>query len=127
MLSKEEIEKAKKECIIFIRSIRTDLRDEESEDNFILADALETLLQYIQELEESNKNLDHENNRLEKIEFERDIANKVIDEMAKEINAKVLTKEQWCPLLSKENGCYEDNTCLKCLKRYFEKKVKEKL
>ena len=38
---------------------------------------------YISELEISNNELDKENNRLEKIEFERDKANKIINEMAK--------------------------------------------
>ena len=38
---------------------------------------------YISELEQSNAELDKENNRLEKIEFERDKANKIINEMAK--------------------------------------------
>ena len=49
-----------------------------------------TVQKYIEELEESNKALDHENNRLEKIEFEKD---NLINMMSKEeINCKWLNK-----------------------------------
>ena len=89
--------------------------------------AIETVLEYLQNLEVSNKELDKENNRLEKLEFERDIENKMINEMAIEIKEKVLKKEQWCPLLSKGEGCYDDDTCLKCLKHYFREKAEGKV
>ena len=89
MLSKEEIEKAKEITQNYIKDTPIApydcLMNEERK-------SAETLLQYIQELEVSNKNLDHENNRLEKIEFERDMSNKVIDEMVDTIvgNKKIL-------------------------------------
>lgn len=50
---------------------------------------------------------------------------KQIELMAKEINAKTLKKEQWCPLISKGKGCYDNDTCLECLKKYFEEKAEE--
>lgn len=44
----------------------------------------------------------------------------VIHEMAKELNAGVLKKEDWCNL----KNCIGDSTCLKCLKEYFRNKAK---
>lgn len=49
----------------------------------------------------------------------------VIDLMAKEINGKTLTKEQWCKLLNRTSNCEYDDTCLKCLKEHFRKKVQD--
>ena len=70
------------------------------------------------ELEISNKELDKENNRLEKIEFERDKANEIIDEMAKELTGFAIWNEN------------PDKTIIlrdtKQVKQYFEKKVEEK-
>ena len=67
MLSEEEIKKAKE-------SIRKELSREEGKEFFShdFYKDLTVIMAYIKELEESNKELDHENNRLEKIEFERD-------------------------------------------------------
>lgn len=48
-----EIEEAKKQCESFIRYLKTDLRDESNEDNFLLLEAIETVLQ---ELENSVSN-----------------------------------------------------------------------
>ena len=73
---------------------------------------------YIQELEESNKELDIENNRLEKIEFERDIANMMVDEMAIQlVGMTIWNNEKQEPLiLMNEEEVIE----------YFEKKVERK-
>ena len=79
---------------------------------------------YISELEISNKELDKENNRLEKIEFERDMANKMIDEittMLEELKICHFKREDGGELLGKYR-CYNKEDW----KQYFEKKVEEK-
>lgn len=40
-----KIEEAKNQCKSFIRYLKTDLRDESNEDNFLLLEAIETVLQ----------------------------------------------------------------------------------
>ena len=112
MLSKEEIEKAKKKLELMEYKYTLTNNDDK---------AIEILLQYIKELEESNKDLDHENNRLEKIEFERDKANKIIDLMAEEINDTDPGYNDYCNSTKK---CSEEE-CKNCIKQYFEKKVNE--
>ena len=96
MLSKEEIEKAKER-------IQNSLND--------------VWFGILQELETSNEELDKENNRLEKIEFERDKANKIIDEMSKQLaGIAIWNNEKEEPLIL---GDKEE------VKQYFEKKVEE--
>ena len=73
---------------------------------------------YISELEQSNEELDKENNRLEKIEFERDKANKIIDEMAKSIYLEMPTE------FYNEKEIKEQT--ITGIKQYFEKKVEGK-
>ena len=104
ILSKEEIEKAKG----WLSAL-----DIKSEFEAILK---ETLLQYIEQLEISNKELDRENNRLEKIELERDKANKIIDLMAKSIYLEMPVG------FYHERKIKEQTTT--GLRQYFEKKVK---
>ena len=114
MLSKEEIEKAKERIQNSLNDVWFGVlysQEERDEDEKIL-------LQYIQELETSNEELDKENNRLEKIEFERDMANKIIDEMSKQLaGIAIWNNEKEEPLIlgDKEEA-----------KQYFEKKVEEK-
>ena len=132
MSSKEEIEIAK----IDSKDIINELNKHKDKDfigrlyykNKPIENILQTLLQYINQLEKSDASKEQSSmnyyNKCKKLKQENNKQSKIIDEMAKEINAKVLTKEQWCPLLSKEKGCYEDDTCLKCLKQYFVKKVR---
>ncbi len=93
MVSKEEIEGAKERiskslediCFATLYSQEENDKDEK------------TLLQYIEELEISNTELDKENNRLEKIEFERDEANnkikKLKDKLKKDIKFFDKTKK----------------------------------
>ncbi len=129
MLSKEEIEKAKEKTKKWIYNMRTGSRvNIIHKGDKVFCDDLETLLKYIQELETSNEELDRENNRLEKIEFERDKANKIIDEMA-----EYLAIIRDCPNEDKganldcENRCSNDDSIYaECWKQYFEKKVEEK-
>lgn len=105
MLSKEETEKAKERISKSLEDVWFGIlysQEEKAEDEKIL-------LQYVNQLEQ-------ENNK----------QNKIIDAMAKAISGGILTKEQWCPLLSKEGGCHANDTCLQCLKQYFEKKVESK-
>ncbi len=123
MLDKEKIEKAKemlsnpkKEDLIEI--IRIFKRN--GIENYCITknETIKTLLQYIQELEISNIELDKENNRLEKIEFERDIANKIIDKMAEQLAGIAIwnnEKEEPLILMDKEE-----------VKQYYEKKVEGK-
>ena len=81
---------------------------------------------YISELEQSNEELDKENNRLEKIEFERDKQNKIIDEMAVEI-ASYDNDETFCKEVYPNNSCEGNGiSCWECIKQYFEKKVEKK-
>lgn len=140
MLSKEEIEKAKE---ILNKFINNEIqRDKLERDNrcggwkigdiykyLELNPAIKTLLQYIDQLEKSDASKEQSSmdyyNKYKELKQENSNQNKIIDEMAKAINGGILRKEQWCPLLSKEKGCYKDDTCLKCLKQYFEKKVEE--
>ena len=135
MLSKEEIEKAKKKVKLlsigdFVTWFTTDRIVE-------MGIAIKTLLQYIQELEVSNKELDKENNRLEKIELERDKANKMIDEMANSFFKlyqkipgtmhKFFENGKPCEYgYDKENNECKEINCKSCIKQYFEKKVEEK-
>lgn len=125
MLSKEEIEKAK----IKLQEIKEfwlkyDYATDEGKKNLLVnANVIETLLQYIQELEQSNKYLDRENNRLEKIEFEKDMANKMIDEMA-----KYISKISDCPLEVYDVDLECDKECGKiseqeCWRKYYKQKV----
>ena len=118
-MSKEEIEKAKemlsnpkKEDLIEI--IRIFKRN--GIENYCIAknETIEILLQYIQELEISNIELDKENNRLKKIEFEWDIANNIIDEMAEYI-VELIKFNNW-----------QEVRDVKEIKQYFKKKVEEK-
>ena len=87
---------------------------------------------YISELEQSNEELDKENNRLEKIEFERDKANKIIDEMAKEkySNISMLEMAKIGQAIAydprKMFAGISDEEAIGCIKQYFEKKVEEK-
>ena len=125
MLNKEEIEKAKEKTKKWIYNMRTGRRVNiihKGDKDF--CNDLETLLQYIQELEESNKDLDHENNRLEKIEFERDIANKMLDEAETILaNSDVgyYKKEDGGEILGMFRRYNKEDW-----KQYFEKKVEEK-
>ena len=130
-LSKEEIEKAKDILnnykFLFSKNIK------ENTDTYIcnyytkiFRDNIEILLQYIQELEISNKELDKENNRLEKIEFEKDMKDKIIDEMAIEI-ASSDNYDTFCKEVYPNNSCEGNGIpCWDCVKQYFEKKVEEK-
>ena len=120
MLSKEEIEKAKERLSNLGKSIQVNCKEKSN-----MATSIKILLQYIQELEISNKELDKENNRLEKIEFERDKANKIIDEMLEEYeyNARCNLKN-FCDEEMRKDKCKQD--CRACIKQYFEKKVEGK-
>lgn len=87
LLSEEEIKESKELCLNLLDTLGTGLVKFGETINLGskdvgYVDAIKNLLQYVKELEESNKDLDHENNRLEKIEFEKDMAYKIIDEMA---------------------------------------------
>ena len=124
MLNKKEIKEAEETLNKFC----------EYDDNLFLQDevlyeyqdAIETLLQYIQELEISNKELDKENNRLEKIEFERDKANKIIDEMADIIKDYDIDYSDICKYRFVRHCEKAPTGCKECIKQYFEKKVEEK-
>ena len=147
MLSKEEIEKATeilKNLHPKIYWQSPDILTYELKPDVKLERAIETLLQYINQLENQIEATEMEHKydvnmidevkgesvklykEIRKLEQENNKQSKIIDEMAKEVNAKVLTKEKWCPLLRREKGCYDDDTCLKCIKQYFEKKVEGK-
>ena len=112
-MSKEEIEKAK-ERLQEIKEfwLNYNYATEEGKKSLIeKAEAIEILLQYIQELEQ-------ENNK----------QNKIIDEMT-----EYLAIIRDCPNEDKdanldcENRCSNDNDLYtKCWKLYFEKKVEEK-
>ena len=108
MLSEEEIEKAKKECNLAIKCIRSDIRCEDTEDNFILAESMETLLQYVDQLETDKSKLVH---MLYDYITERKINIKMIDEMAKFI-LKITNREEFELNIEKE-------------KIYFRKKIEE--
>ncbi len=85
--------------------------------------------EYINWIEKSNEQLDRENNRLEKIEFERDMANETIEEMAYYIS-NLDIEEDICSEV-KEKPCGDETSvpveyCVECIKQYFKKKVDEK-
>ena len=131
MLSKEETEKAKETCNSIVNFCNNNKECQENEfcpDCYIEIEdvkAIETLLQYIKELEITNAELDKENNRLEKIEFERDKANKMINEMVEEYeyNARC-NLNNFCDEEMRKDKCIQD--CRICIKQYFEKKVEGK-
>ena len=131
-MNKEEIEKSKERCNSIVEFCKN---NKECQENNICSDcyieiedirAIETLLQYIQELEISNKELDKENNRLEKIEFERDKANKIIDEMADIIKDYDIDYSDICKYRFVRHCEKAPTGCKECIKQYFEKKVEEK-
>ena len=102
-MSKEEIEKAK-EWLNWMQK----------QDLFLPYTS--NILQYIDQLEVSNKELDKENNRLEKIEFERDKANKIIDLMTEQLAGLTIwnnEKEEALILMNKEE-----------VKQYYEEKLR---
>ena len=108
MLSKEEIEKAKQDIKkSYVMSTKHCLDN----DNKKLKQAIETLLQYIQDLEQ-------ENNK----------QNKMIDEMIRyiaKVDTDIFCDEDKYERDIEDNviGCDED--CEECVKQYFEKKVEE--
>ncbi len=113
MLSKEEINKVDKilSCDNCPTSYACEGCDITQNDKLLIK-------KYISELEISNKELDKENNRLEKIEFERDMANKIIDEMAEQLaGLTIWNNEKDEPIILWDK---------KEVKQYFEKKVEEK-
>ena len=113
MLSKEEIEKTKNILnnfkFLFSKNIK------ENTDTYIgkhhtkvFRDNIETLLQYIDQLEQ-------ENNKL----------NKINNEMAMEI-ASYDNDETFCKEVYPNNSCEGNGIpCWDCIKQYFEKKVEE--
>ena len=111
MLNKEEIEK-----ILSCDKCPTSYACEGCD---ITYNDKQKIKKYIQELEESNKQLDIENNRLEKIEFERDTANKVIEEMAIQLVGVTLwndEKQEPLILINEEEVI-----------KHFKEKVKDKV
>ena len=132
MLSKEEIEKTKEILNKFMNNemqqdkLEIDSRCGSWKIGYVykhleLNPSIKTLLQYIDQLETSNKELDKENNRLEKIEFERDKANKIIDEMAEYI-AEIDGSDNLCDKNKHCSICIIKD-CKECIKQYFEKKA----
>ena len=111
MLSKEEIEKAKKEGYEIIGNFKS-ATTEFTKDIFPKkAEAIETLLQYIDQLEK-------ENNK----------KNKIIDEMVDCIwNYDICDYEiadytyRKCEYIADD----EEKPCKECIKQYFERKVEE--
>ena len=93
-----------------------------------LEDNIKIVLNLIEELngkvQEQRNLLKYKTDKIQKQE-------KVIDEMAKDLNAQTLKKEMWCPLANKnlelygKLACSADMTCLKCLKKYFYRKVEK--
>lgn len=122
VLNEEEIDKAK-ELLEWIQTNQFYIDLHNEMDYHKVYDFINIILRYIKELEESNKDLDHENNRLEKIEFERDIANKIIDEMLNEYeyNDRCNLKD-FCNKETENGRCIQD--CKLCIRQYFEEKVR---
>lgn len=128
MLSKEEIKKAKEITQNYIKDtpiVPYDcLMNEERK-------SAETLLKYIDQLEQENKDLrfiqECDTDRIYQLEQENDTQNKIIDEMA-----KYLAIVRDCPNEDKganldcENRCSNnDSIYAECWKQYFKKKVEE--
>ena len=97
-------------------------------ENKRLKNKIDQLEFQIQAKEKENKYdvnmIDEVKGEAVKLYKEIDKQNKIIDEMAEEINAETLDKIDWCKLYNK-GICGYDDTCLKCLKQYFERKVEE--
>ena len=125
MLSKEEMEKIAK-----ILSCDNCLTSYACEACNITWTDKNLIKKYISELEISNKGLDQENNRLEKIELERDKQNKIINEMALAISSydidEEICKNLATPFCNNEPLRVTADVCARCVKQYFEEKVEEK-
>ncbi len=120
MLSREEIEKAKRICRLLCgkknkkgkREYEMFARMQMEIDYTVdeMAEAIDTLLQY-------NNQLEQENNK----------QNKIIEEMALAIASydidEEICKNQVMPLCDKSSLEVTVDVCAKCLKQYFEEKV----
>ncbi len=119
MLSKEEIEKAKEEGYEIIENFK-EATTEFTKDIFPKkAKAIETLLQYIKELEADNYEC---NNIINNYIDEMNRNDKIIDEMVSVIIASNICKyfiKDNCKHYAGENK----KLCDECIKQYFEKKV----
>ena len=134
-MNKEEIEKAKEKLKKFC----------DYENNLVLMDnilyeyqdAIETLLQYIDQLEfqlqAKEKVHEYDVNMIDEVKGKSvklynkiDKLNKIIDEMAKEINKTTSEKYKIKHICEKgkckNEECYEDDWT-ECIKQYFEEKV----
>ena len=134
MLSKEKIEKAKDRCNSIIEFCEN---NKECKENNFCSDcyieiedikAIETLLQYIEELEEikgmkeSIELAEMDIKSLLKFKYENERLKKIIDEMAKEINKTTSEKYKIKHICEKR---IKEQT-ITGIKQYFEKKVEEK-
>ena len=129
MSSEEEIEKAKEKLNKFC----------EYDDNLFLQDevlyeyqdAIETLLQYIEELEKSDASKEQSSmnyyNKCKELEQENNKLNKMNDEMAEYMAIiRDCPNEDKGANLDCENRCSNnDSLYAECWKQYFEKKVEE--
>ncbi len=112
MLSKEEIEKAKEKLIKLKEKVNIEDIDMNDCFNGEHIEAIQILLQYIDQLEQEN-----------------DTQNKIIDEMGLALASydidEEICKNQVAPLCDKNSLEVTVDICVKCIKQYFEKKVEE--
>lgn len=80
-----KIEEAKNQCKSFIRYLKTDLRDESNEDNFLLLEAIETVLNKLETTEQKYI--------LEKVAKE-EVEELLENSVSKDIIRKYLEEEQ---------------------------------
>lgn len=80
-----KIEEAKNQCKSFIRCLKTDLRDESNEDNFLLLEAIETVLNKLETTEQKYI--------LEKVAKE-EVEELLENSVSKDIIRKYLEEEQ---------------------------------
>lgn len=110
MLSEEEIEKAKERLVK--QAVTNNVDCEDYPNCICMKKDLIIVLNYIEQLEQ-------ENNKL----------NKMIDEMAKELNKAYFYEKDfyiWFEenIINEKTGCLSNRT--ECIKRYFKEKVEEK-
>lgn len=123
MLNKEEIIKAKDDLIFF------------NEGDYITREmdrSADVLEDYIEQLEQENKQLKisyklMENEAMKDGLEERKKLNKIIDEMAKQLEKFLNIPNRDDCFIPREysdiNDCVKKASCTDCIKQYFEKKV----
>ena len=134
-MSKEEIEKAKERCNSIVEFCKN---NKECQENKICSDcyieiedisAIETLLQYIDELEQEVQTLKFiivcDTDRTNQLEQENNKQSKIIDLMADIIKDCDIDYSYICKYRIVRSCEKAPKGCKNCIKQYFEKKVEE--